>query len=125
MGAIARGLGLSVACTSKHLSILGDAGLVELRRAGRETRCRLAPEGSEGAGLLRLLGLAPGIPPPPGKVVRARRPARPLDPEARTDGEAPSEVPFPRRPMAAPELEPSRGPSIRRYRSNDFEDPLR
>jgi DNA-binding transcriptional ArsR family regulator len=29
---------------SKHLAALGDAGLVDARRAGRETRYRLTPE---------------------------------------------------------------------------------
>jgi DNA-binding transcriptional ArsR family regulator len=117
VGAIARGLGLSVACTSKHLSILSEAGLVDLRRVGRETHCRLVPEGTEGADLLRLLGLAASAAEP-----AAAGPRRPR-PRSREDGVAPSETPGPRlRPMAAPELEAPARPPVRRYPTNDFDD---
>lgn len=105
VGAVARGLGLSVACTSRHLSILREAGLIEILRTGREGRCRLAAFGTEAAGLMRALGIAArGTQPgrasaPPPSVVRGRS-------------------------GAAPELEPSGVPSIKRYKSNDLDDYL-
>lgn len=105
VGAVARGLGLSVACTSRHLSILREAGLIEIRRTGREGRCRLASLGSEAAGLLRALGIgdraehAPATASPPARGARGRG-------------------------GASPELEPSGGSSIKRYKSNDLDDYL-
>lgn len=95
VGAIARGLALSVACTSKHLSILQQAGLVEIRRSGRQAWCRLAGGDLEAAALLRSLGFGgPSTPHP------SSRPSR----------------------GAAPELEPAGSKS--RYVSNDLDDYL-
>jgi DNA-binding transcriptional ArsR family regulator len=41
---LAAGLPVSRQAVSKHLTALSAAGLVEARRAGRETRYRLTPE---------------------------------------------------------------------------------
>ena len=37
-------LGITRQAVAKHLGVLADAGLVDARRAGRETRYRLTPE---------------------------------------------------------------------------------
>jgi len=41
---LAAGLPVTRQAVAKHLAALRDAGLVEARRAGRETRYRLTPE---------------------------------------------------------------------------------
>lgn len=41
---LAAGLPVTRQAVSKHLAALGEAGLVDARRAGRETRYRLTPE---------------------------------------------------------------------------------
>ena len=102
VGTVARELGLSVACTSKHLSILHASGLIEIARSGREARCRLARGATEAAGLLRALGIADA---------------------GRSDRPAPPEASLPSRPGGAvPELEPSRYSVIKRYSSKDLDD---
>jgi DNA-binding transcriptional ArsR family regulator len=101
VGSIARQQGLSVACTSKHLSILSECGLIEVQRSGREARCRLARAGSEASDLLAALGVHDRV-------------------EARESAvEAPAEW-----RGSAPELEPSRRPKVIRYQSNDLDDYL-
>ncbi|MEO7842024.1 MAG: metalloregulator ArsR/SmtB family transcription factor [Candidatus Eisenbacteria bacterium] len=100
IGAVARSLGLSMACTSRHLAILRDAGLIEIRRTGREAHCSLAAPGSAAAGLMRALGIAAGGAPAAALPARGR-------PQS-----------------ASPELEPSGDSSIKRYQSNDLEDYL-
>jgi DNA-binding transcriptional ArsR family regulator len=105
VGTIARGLSLSVACTSKHLSILREAGLIEIRRQGRESICRLVPGDSDGADLLRALGVRLGA--SGGSAMAA-----PGEEWPRND----------RLAAAAPELESSRVRVIKRYKSNDLED---
>jgi len=107
VGTIARGLSLSVACTSKHLSILREAGLIDVRRQGRESICAPAAPGSEGADLLRVLG------------VRIAVTARAAD-----DAVAPDETwsRHDRLAAAAPELDSRSARVIKRYKSNDLED---
>jgi DNA-binding transcriptional ArsR family regulator len=56
VGAIAATLGLSVACASKHLSILKAAELVVSTKHGREVLCRIADPGSRAGELLRAVG---------------------------------------------------------------------
>ena len=51
VGEIAAPHAMSLAAISKHLQILGRAGLVTQRRVGRTTTCRLEPDGLRGAGL--------------------------------------------------------------------------
>jgi DNA-binding transcriptional ArsR family regulator len=112
VGGIARSLGLSVACTSKHLSILREAGLVEVRRQGREARCRLAASGSDGDALFRVLGLVDGV-------------GRPASREAAVvEGTGGTWRPASDLASAAPELQDSTVPSKRRYQSNDLDDYL-
>jgi DNA-binding transcriptional ArsR family regulator len=41
---LAAGLPVTRQAVSKHLAVLGEAGLVESARAGRETRYRLTPQ---------------------------------------------------------------------------------
>lgn len=106
VGTIARGLALSVACTSKHLSILREAGLIEVRRQGRESICAPAGPGSEGAALLRVLGV---------RIAETGRPVDTAAPDAawsRPD----------RLGAAAPELDSRPVRVIKRYKSNDLED---
>ena len=57
VGQVATELGLSVACTSKHLSILKESELVLSLRRGREVVCRVAPPGSRGGELLEAAGI--------------------------------------------------------------------
>lgn len=45
VGALAQPMRMTVAGVSKHLHVLERAGLVERRRAGRESHCRLNPAG--------------------------------------------------------------------------------
>jgi DNA-binding transcriptional ArsR family regulator len=53
VGELAAPMNMTVAGVSKHLDVLERARLVERRRAGRESHCRLRPEGlSEVFGLL-------------------------------------------------------------------------
>ena len=104
VGAVARSLGLSVACTSRHLSILREAGLIEILRTGREGRCRLAAVGTDAADLMQALGIGD----------RAEH-ALPLAPPSRPGRGGNG---------AVPELEPSHGPPIKRYKSNDLDDYL-
>ena len=105
VGAIARGLALSVACTSKHLSILREAGLIEVRRQGREAICRPAAPGSEGAELLRVLG----VPLPASVGVDSMAPSQGWTRNDHLAG-------------AAPELDSRSARPIKRYKSNDLED---
>lgn len=44
VGALTARAGVSQPAVSKHLGVLRDAGLVELRADGRVTRCRARPE---------------------------------------------------------------------------------
>jgi len=57
VGELARRVGLSIATTSRHLSILIEAEIVRAERSGRTTRCRLALEASRAGRLLRALGI--------------------------------------------------------------------
>ena len=98
VGEVARRIGLSIACTSRHISILIESEIVEARRAGRTTRCRLAAEGTRAGGLLRALGI------------------QPLD--GLRSGSEPTWAPV---SSSIPEFEPSR-PAKRRYPSNDLDD---
>ena len=43
LGDLCDGLGMTRQAVSKHLAALGEAGLVEASRVGRETRYRLTP----------------------------------------------------------------------------------
>lgn len=54
---MARRIGLSIACTSRHMSILIESEIVESRKSGRTTLCRLAAPGTRAAILLRSLGV--------------------------------------------------------------------
>ena len=56
IGQVARELGLSVACTSKHMSILKESELVQTARRGREVVCRLAIAGTRAGDLLGAVG---------------------------------------------------------------------
>ena len=104
VSAVARELGLSVACTSKHLSILHESGLIEIQRAGREARCRLASgDESRAIDLLAALGIHPRA------SVSGRMAAAAAPVEWRG---------------AAPELEPARPRTTVRYPSNDLDDYL-
>jgi len=49
LGELAREVGLSAGCTSHHISILKEVGLVETVRAARQVRCSLPEPGSRGA----------------------------------------------------------------------------
>lgn len=51
VGALAAPHAISLAAISKHIAILVRAGLVSQIRTGRETRCRLEPDGLRAAGL--------------------------------------------------------------------------
>lgn len=105
IGALASALGLSVACMSRHVSILREAELVRVERRGREVACRLAIPGSTAGRLLRELGIEDHAP-----VLR-----RPVAPEAsgrRAGRPAP----------AIPELESTTSPKMSRYKSNDMDD---
>jgi DNA-binding transcriptional ArsR family regulator len=51
VGALAAPHAISLAAVSKHIAILARAGLVSQIRVGRETRCRLEPDGLRAAGL--------------------------------------------------------------------------
>lgn len=98
IGEIARRVGLSIACTSRHMSILNESEIVESQRAGRTTRCRLAPASTRAGNLLRTLGIEAldGL---------TTGPAHPVpDPSA-----------------AVPEFGTSL-PTIRRYKSKDMDD---
>jgi len=96
---VARRIGLSIACTSRHISILIESEIVDARRDGRTTRCRLAPPGSRAADLLRALGVErlDGL---------ATGPVR-----AGVDAAA-----------SVPELESPRTPPMSRYQSKDIDD---
>lgn len=52
VGEIASRMDMTVAAVSKNLDVLVRARLVERRRAGRESHCRLSREGLEEAGAL-------------------------------------------------------------------------
>ena len=104
VGSIARGLGLSMACTSKHLSILREADLIEIRREGREARCRLAAPQSRAGQLLRGLGIDDRSEPAPSSPGADRRNRNRTSP--------------------APELETVPSFQIKRYQSNDIDDYL-
>ena len=96
---MARRVGLSIACTSRHMSILIEAEIVESRRSGRTTRCRLAEPGTRAAVLLRALGVD------------------------RLDGLASGPVgPGATTSTSIPEFEPSRTPAKSRYQSKDIDD---
>lgn len=96
---IAHRVGLSIATTSRHVSILFEAEIVEARRSGRTTRCRLAPAGSRAAALLGVLGVE------------------------RLDGLVSGPNPRESRESAAvPEFEPARNATKRRYQSKDMDD---
>jgi len=58
---LAEQTGMSVANTSQHLQVLRAAGLVDTRRSGRETLCRLRSEAFEAfaARERTILGLGP------------------------------------------------------------------
>jgi len=49
LGELAREVGLSAGCTSHHISILKEVGLVETVRVARQVRCSLPGQGSRGA----------------------------------------------------------------------------
>lgn len=98
VGEIARRTGLSIACTSRHLSILIESEVVVSHRSGRTTRCRLASRGSRAGGLLRALGV---------EVLGGLL----SGPESASA----------RRSDAAPELETAR-PTSSRYQSKDMDD---
>jgi DNA-binding transcriptional ArsR family regulator len=49
LGELAREVDLSAGCTSHHISILKEAGLVETARMGRQVRCSLPEPGTRGA----------------------------------------------------------------------------
>ena len=49
LGELAREVGLSAGCTSHHVSILKEVGLVETVRVARQVRCSLSEPGSRGA----------------------------------------------------------------------------
>jgi DNA-binding transcriptional ArsR family regulator len=51
VGDLAEPHAMSLAAISKHLQILARAGLVEQRRSGRLTVCRLVPDGLRPAGI--------------------------------------------------------------------------
>ena len=98
VGEVARRVGLSIATTSRHISILIESEIVVARKDGRSTRCRLAAAETRAGGLLRALGIES------------------LDglvsgPERAWPGDASS----------IPEFEPA-GPKKRRYPSNDLDD---
>ena len=97
IGGLARALGLSVACTSKHVAILREARLIEVERRGREALCRLIPTGTPGADLLRAVGI-----------------------EAKTAGDPG----LARSTSAIPEFEDRAISLNRRYKSNDLDDYL-
>jgi len=52
LGELAREVGLSAGCTSHHVSILKEVGLVETIRVARQVRCSLPEPGSRGAAFL-------------------------------------------------------------------------
>ena len=92
---VARRVSLSVACTSRHMSILIESEIVESRRDGRMTRCRLASPGTRAASLLAALGIE------------------------RLEGlvSGPAGI-----SSAVPEFEPAREITTRRYQSKDIDD---
>ena len=102
VGEVARRVGLSIACTSRHMSILIESELVESRRAGRTTRCRLAVPGSRAGGLLHALGI---------ETLDGLVSGPALTPTLAPAGES----------ATIPEFEPSRL-TIRRYQSKDMDD---
>jgi DNA-binding transcriptional ArsR family regulator len=56
LGTLAARLGLSLGCTSRHISILKESGVVRSVRKGRSIVCSLPESGSAEAELLALLG---------------------------------------------------------------------
>jgi DNA-binding transcriptional ArsR family regulator len=52
LGELARDVGLSAGCTSHHVSILKEVGLVKTTRVARQVRCSLPEAGSRGATFL-------------------------------------------------------------------------
>lgn len=98
IGEVARRVGLSNACTSRHMSILTESEIVESRRAGRTTRCRLASASTRAGHLLRALGIEVLD----GLTTGQEHPVQ--DPSA-----------------AVPEFGTSL-PTIRRYQSKDLDD---
>ena len=104
VGEIARQVGLSVACTSKHISILKDVGLLFSAKNGREVVCRLAAPGTPGGEMLEAVGIA-------GQASAG-------------DSTEPSLVQA-RLAESAPELEAPRGQfRIIHYKSKDMDDYL-
>ena len=99
---IAREVGLSVACTSRHISILIESNLIESRREGRSTRCRAAVLDARGRTLLDTLGFEQ-VAGAGGARVRAE----PGDAEP---------------PDAIPEFSPSRSRQTRQYVSKEIDD---
>lgn len=95
IGGIAQAIGLSVACTSKHVSILREASVFEVERRGREAICRIATGESEVGGLLRTLGFAVD--------------SRPAAPTRQGTHDF-------------PEFESRRPSDIKRYKTNDMDD---
>jgi len=56
LGTLAGRLGLSLGCTSRHISILKESGVVRSVREGRSIVCSLPESGTSEAELLALLG---------------------------------------------------------------------
>ena len=50
---LAHGLGLSLPCTSHHVSILKEVGVIVLHREGKSMRCQLAKAGTPVGDLVR------------------------------------------------------------------------
>ena len=59
LGELATLIELSAACTSHHVSILRESGLVETRRQARSIRISLPSGGTQAADLLRLVAGGP------------------------------------------------------------------
>ena len=102
---LARQVGLSLACTSHHVSILKEAEVIAVRRDSRAVRCSLPEADSRGG---RFLAAIPGELPMLRNLSRPKRivPARP------------------RPATGAPELDTPSGPQPSRRRSIDIEDYL-
>ena len=103
IGQVARELGLSVACTSKHMSILKESELVQTARRGREVVCRLAIAGTPAGDLLEAVGVS--------GLKRGGDTVAPASAQARSSS-------------PAPELDDLLRPNIIRYQSKDMDDYL-
>ncbi len=99
VGEIARRVGLSIATTSRHISILIDSEVVASSKVGRMTVCRLAPVTARAGLLLRALGI---------EALDGLR-SGPSSPDAELS-------------VTVPEFAPSRSSKNHRYQAKDMDD---